>query len=690
MLARLLLPLLLIALAAAAPMPPELNDPTTTEGWVWQQARAGRLADLNERCGTPKPDVHHTEDVLWRHECRHIRPALLEAMLTQPDKASGDSLPVIVRSAYIDGALDLEGARIHSSQTALQDCWLKGDLVFSDARFDGLLDLSGTIVGGRFDGAYAFIAGRLMLIGSILRKGLEAPSMHVGSGLFLRGTQIDGALLLRDAAVKSQLDMSDAIIAAGEPFDAERLSVGPGGLQMRKVVFGGPVDLRAADIEGDVGADAAIVPDGQTFDAQALRTHHGNLFLSDMMFGGPVILRDADIGGQASLTKSHISPHQKLDAQRLHASGGGMQQTAFGGDVDFKSARIGGQWDMSGMQLARESHFSAEHMQVTGALLARDVIFGSVVDLQTLRVDGVLDFRGSHLRELSLEDSDIKADLVFGGRISGNEKWTQWEPCDGVAPCLNLRNVRAVNLQDDMKAWPASLTLEGFTYTHLGGAGGDQGQDMRNRPITWWRDWLQRDPVYSTQPYTQLAAVLTAAGNRDAAADIRFFSRDRQRLELLRGCHWLQSLGLVKQPDDPRPCSAANLASWLGLSILQIFVGYGIGGYGFRAVGWALVIALIGTVILCFSPGVRGVLPIRFIGKATRGPRQRSLLWCFGASLNRILPLVTISQEFNDFFNDPNRERLHAWQHVAFGVLALCGWALGLFVVAAFSGLIQN
>jgi hypothetical protein len=55
-----------------------------------------------------------------------------------------------------------------------------------------------------------------------------------------------------------------------------------------------------------------------------------------------------------------------------------------------------------------------------------------------------------------------------------------------------------------------------------------------------------------------------------------------------------------------------------------------------------------------------------------------------------VLPLVTISQEFDEFFNDPQRERLHAWQHVTFGVLALCGWALGLFVVAAFSGLIQS
>ncbi len=335
MLARLLLPLLLITRAAAAPLPPQLNDPTTTEGWVWQQVQAGRPADLNERCGTPKPDVHHTEDVLWQHECRRIRPALLVAMLTQPDKDSGDSFPVIVRSAYIDGALDLEGARIRSSQTALQDCWLKGDLVISDARFDGLLDLSGTIVGGRFNGSYGTIAGRLMLIGTILRKDIAAASMHVGGSAFLRGTQIGGAIVLRDARIDSQIDMQGSTIAAGMPVDAERLFVGPGGLQMRKVIFGGPVDLRQADIEGDVDADAAIVPDGQTFDAQALHTHHGNLFLRDMTFGGPVILRDADISGQVTMTKSHIAPRQNLDAQRLHAGAGrmDMQQAVFGGDV---------------------------------------------------------------------------------------------------------------------------------------------------------------------------------------------------------------------------------------------------------------------------------------------------------------------------------------------------------------------
>jgi hypothetical protein len=235
-------------------------------------------------------------------------------------------------------------------------------------------------------------------------------------------------------------------------------------------------------------------------------------------------------------------------------------------------------------------------------------------------------------------------------------------------------------VQDDELAWPAHLSLEGFNYGHLSGGEG--------RPIEWWRDWLSRDPTYSAKPYAQLAGVLASAGNRDGAADIRFSGRDRERTELLRGCGWLQDLGWVKRPDDARPC---RWGSGFGLSALQAFVGYGIGTYTFRALYAALALAVMGTLILCFAPGVRGIRPPNWaVTRARRGQRQKSLLWCFGASLQRVLPLVTISAEFSDFFNDPRRERLRSWQHVAFGVLVLCGWVLAGFVAAAFSGLIQN
>jgi hypothetical protein len=31
-------------------------------------------------------------------------------------------------------------------------------------------------------------------------------------------------------------------------------------------------------------------------------------------------------------------------------------------------------------------------------------------------------------------------------------------------------------------------------------------------------------------------------------------------------------------------------------------------------------------------------------------------IWCFGASLARLLPVIEINKEFTEFFNDPNAD----------------------------------
>ena len=52
---------------------------------------------------------------------------------------------------------------------------------------------------------------------------------------------------------------------------------------------------------------------------------------------------------------------------------------------------------------------------------------------------------------------------------------------------------------------------------------------MRDRRMEWWDDWASRDIKYSPAPYAQLAAALTSAGDRDAANEIRYLSRVRER-----------------------------------------------------------------------------------------------------------------------------------------------------------------
>jgi hypothetical protein len=73
----LLLRLLALLVAAAVPtLPSQLNDPNTTEGWIWQRAQKGSVADLSDKCPTAAPDIHKPDDAGWRDRSpRHERPS---------------------------------------------------------------------------------------------------------------------------------------------------------------------------------------------------------------------------------------------------------------------------------------------------------------------------------------------------------------------------------------------------------------------------------------------------------------------------------------------------------------------------------------------------------------------------------------------------------------------------------------
>jgi hypothetical protein len=152
----------------------------------------------------------------------------------------------------------------------------------------------------------------------------------------------------------------------------------------------------------------------------------------------------------------------------------------------------------------------------------------------------------------------------------------------------------------------------------------------------------------------QLARVLQTAGHHDAAEEVLHYSRTRERREEK---HW---------------------GRWMWLTVLGGIAGYGIGVYTFNALYWVTVLTLLGALILhWFAPNAR----------------RRGVIWCLGASLQQLLPVVILSQEFKDFFD--NREptkpgdtrNLKSWQVAAFAVLALAGWVLGFFLLAAMSGL---
>lgn len=180
---------------------------------------------------------------------------------------------------------------------------------------------------------------------------------------------------------------------------------------------------------------------------------------------------------------------------------------------------------------------------------------------------------------------------------------------------------------------------------------------MRDRGMGWWdKDWARRDPEYSPTPYAQLAAAFTSAGDRNATNEIRYLGRERERDEA-----WRQG----------------KLGSWLFLTALSYIAGYGIGSYTFRVLYWVLGFSLAGAALLWWTvPAAR--------------TEHRGKLWCFGASLARLLPVIEINKEFTEFFNDPERTRLSWWQSIVFAAIGVVGWVLGAVLVAAVSGLTQS
>jgi hypothetical protein len=169
-----------------------------------------------------------------------------------------------------------------------------------------------------------------------------------------------------------------------------------------------------------------------------------------------------------------------------------------------------------------------------------------------------------------------------------------------------------------------------------------------------WDTWARRDLYYSPTPYAQLATALTNAGDRDAASEIRYRGRERQREEA-----WNRN----------------NLGAWLWWSVLNYGFGYGIGTHTFRVLIWVIVISVGGARLLWMS---------------VPAAKQHGRIWCFGASLSRLLPVIEINKEFTDFFNDPERKRLTGWQSFIFSAIGITGFVLGAILIAAVSGLTQS
>ena len=182
-----------------------------------------------------------------------------------------------------------------------------------------------------------------------------------------------------------------------------------------------------------------------------------------------------------------------------------------------------------------------------------------------------------------------------------------------------------------------------------------RSSQLRGRSMKWWDNWVRLDPDYSPTPYAQLAAAFTNSGDRDAANDIRYLDRERQR-EVACKETWLRGSCLLQ-------------------TALGAVAGYGIGSHTFIVLPWVLVFWLAGAALLWWT---------------VPAAKHNGGIWCLCASLAQLLPVIPINKELAAFFDDPERRRLKGWQVFVFSALGVVGLALGTILLVAVSGLTHS
>jgi hypothetical protein len=501
----------------------------------------------------------------------------------------------------------------------------------------------------------AHIERDLNLNDAQVEKILNANALHVDGAMHMRSDQSQASfddVSLIGAKVVGDVDMVGARISG--ILNAHALQVGGSlvlrsGAKARQAVYGSvgsgtAVDLTSAKVVGNVDMDGVIV--NGPFDAAGLQVGESLLMRSDGKYVATlrdIFLGGAKINGGFDMTRARVAGN--LNAPSAHVGGSLSMREASLNEVILGFARIDGNLDMTSARVTTK--VDASSLQVGESLLMNGASLGDLVglgdakihglldladasaerlDAPSLRVDENLDLRGARISRVNLGDAVVSGYIKVGAK---DDEPTIKE--------LDLHNARAGSLLDNgEKSWPTKMRLDGFTFSRFGES------TMAKRDRAWWDNWAHSDESKSSYPYEQVAAAHAAAGDRDAADAFHYAERVR----------------------------AAENADWAERALSYVLgwgAGYGIGYYMFRALWWALGLAILGAIAL----------------RLWVKPAERGIFWCFGASVNRLLPFITLKKDFIDFFDDKTVNRFTNGQELFFMVFAVLGWVLGAIVLAA-------
>ncbi|WP_429494759.1 hypothetical protein [Paraburkholderia youngii] len=442
-------------------------------------------------------------------------------------------------------------------------------------------------------------------------------------------------------------------------------------------------DLVNIDVEGDLDLSRLELPT-LLFDSVAV----GSVNLDKSNIKGDVEFCKSDIWNSIRAIQARVSgnfgvvghkevrsrsyPHINIDGSEI------------GGMIYINNIVVGG-FDLSGSAVAKSVRstsatfhfFHIEESEINGSLVLTDVRIRhphpSSGDCKTgydsdddarirlARVGQELRFENVELNtRLVLVDTSVRTNLLFDDSklrdvcamdltVQGLfQLWgTNW--ADNTGMDLRYASVGRFLSAYNRSAWPPKIVLTGLSFGAF-----DSLTAVRDQlpPERWFPQWLGRGtPMFQAQPYQEAIRFLKNAGLDEAAAEVGYQAKERQR---------------------DAACAARNFSDCIILTLSKILIGY-----GYRlwySIIWSLAFVIIGAIVF-FNTSEVGPPRLSDHRPNTRG----RAVWAIIYSFDMLLPIVKLKDSNYDV-DISSKAQYYLYFH------KLMGWILGTFILAGLTG----
>ena len=445
-------------------------------------------------------------------------------------------------------------------------------------------------------------SSRYTLGGRFIAEILTDPpfgASSAASSIVIRGARIAGDIVVESgttpvpvtiacSTVEGNIRFQDWRALGGVEFSRVRVT---GSLKFHDVDAQSLVALTESDV-GRVEVNRSRFARDLSFRATQLRTE---LKIASTRVEGSLLM-----GCHVLSEESHCASYGLTRFLNLHVSDAfDLIGSRFVDEVTFQELHLGGSLQAAQVEFQStltvsggefDGTFRMPSSIVHGPLIVEDTNLQGGIDLHGGTYDSIairhadinryVDMNASTFRSLDLGGTTVRGELRIG---APNETINRDAPGDDIH--FSARNVRVESLQDTPESWPVGLNweLDGFEYDKLSGSS-ESGASAYLRGSDWFKEWLAGDETYSPQPYRHLSELLRREGQREAANDILYAAKERERAEL-------------------------PLTDWYRwwLELLRVSVGYGIGLRAFLALGWMLLLCLFGWLIAMYTTRGCGV-----------------------------------------------------------------------------------